>query len=58
MSDQEFIDALQAEVKRLTDLNRQQIQDILMLHRQLEELSKNAKPKEEKPPARRRPYYA
>ena len=40
MSDQEFVDALQAEVKRLTDLNRQQQQDILMLHRQLEDMQK------------------
>lgn len=40
MSDQEFIDALQAEVKRLTDLNRQHVSDILMLQKQLEEQQK------------------
>lgn len=59
MSDQEFLDLLQAEVKRLTDLNRCFQQEILMLQRQCEELAKKNddlrgfRP-EPPPPSRRR----
>lgn len=59
MSDQEFLDLLQAEVKRLTDLNRCHQQEILMLQRQLEDFAKeNEKLRgyrpEPPPPASRR----
>lgn len=52
MTDKEFLDLLQAEVKRLTDLNRCHQQEILMLQRQLEEIKRDV-PCD--PPARRRP---
>lgn len=40
MNDKEFLDALQAEVKRLTDLNREYVRQIQTLQAENEKLTK------------------
>lgn len=65
MCDEEFLNALQAEVLRLTELNKEYERQIIVLQRENERITgtnealRETSPKiEETRSVRRRPYYA
>lgn len=65
LTDREFNELLQAELKRVNDLNRELERQIMMLQRQAEKMAEKIKSlggtMEDPPPVsnrRRRPYYA